>query len=53
MIKTRDMFSFLPVTNNSVTTGLSFPLLSISAIVSSNTINILHILFELYHSMFS
>ena len=33
------MFSFLPLTNNSVTIGLRFLLLSISAIISSRTIN--------------
>ena len=38
--------------NNSVTIGLSFLLLSISAIISSKTINILHFLFGLYYSMF-
>ena len=35
------MLSFLPLINNSVTIGLSFLLLSTSAIISSNTINIL------------
>ena len=34
------MVSFLPLIDNSVTAGLSFLLLSISAIISSKTINI-------------
>ena len=34
------MFSFLPLINNSVTIGLRFLLLSISAIILPNTINI-------------
>ena len=38
--------------NNSVTVGLSLLLLSLSAIISSKTINILRFLFELYSSMF-
>ena len=38
--KTREMFSFLPLVNNSVTIGLSFLLLSVLAIISSKTINI-------------
>ena len=37
--KISQMFSFLPLTNNSVTIGLRFLLLSISAIISSRTIN--------------
>ena len=41
VIKTREMFSFLPLMNNSVTTGLSFLLLGISAIMLSKTVNIL------------
>ena len=39
--KTREMFSFLPLRNNSVTIRLNFLLLSISAIISSKTVNIL------------
>ena len=50
--KTREMFSFIYVTNNSVTTGLSFLLLSISAIISWKIINILRFLFKLYSSIF-
>ena len=34
------MFSFLPPINNSGTIGLKFLLLSISAIMSSETVNI-------------
>ena len=37
--KTKPMFSFLLLMNNSVTIGLSFLLLIISVIISSNTIN--------------
>ena len=47
------MFSFLPLINNSVIFGLSFLLLSMSAIISSKTINILRLLFGFYSSMFS
>ena len=39
-IKAREMVSFFPLINSSVTVGLSFLLLSISAIISSNTTNI-------------
>ena len=46
------MFSFLPLINNSVTVGLSFLLLIISAIGSSSTINTLHFLLGLYSSIF-
>ena len=35
------MFSFLPLINNSVNIGLSLLLLNISAIILSNTINVL------------
>ena len=45
VIKTTEMFNFLSVMNNSVTTGFSFLLLIMSAIMSSKTINILHFLF--------
>ena len=45
VIKTREIFSFLPLINNSVTIGLTFILLSISAIISSKRINILCSLF--------
>ena len=40
-MKTIKLFSFLPKANNSVTIGSSFLLLGISAIISSNTVNIL------------
>ena len=39
--KTREMFNFLPLWNNSVVIEFSFLLLIISAIKSSKTINIL------------
>ena len=42
------MFSFLPLTNNSVTVGLSLILLRISAIMSSKTISMLRFLVGLY-----
>ena len=40
VMKIREIFNFLPLKINSVTIGLIFLLLSISAIISSNTINI-------------
>ena len=43
-----ETFNCLPLTNNSVTIGLSFLLLSISAIILSNTVNILRSLLGLY-----
>ena len=52
VVKTRDMVSFLPLINNSVTSGLSFLLISITTIISPKTTNILHLLFGLYSSMF-
>ena len=52
VIKTREMFNFLPLINNSVTTEFSFLLLIISAIRSSKTINILRSLSALYSSIF-
>ena len=51
-MKTTEMFDFLPLINNSVTIGLSFLLLSISAIISSNAINSSRSLSELYYSIF-
>ena len=51
-MKTREIFNFIPLLNNSVTVGLSFLLLSISAVISSNAINIFHVLFGLYSSIF-
>ena len=39
VIKTIEMFNFLPLANNSVTTEFSFLLLIITAIISSKTIN--------------
>ena len=41
IIITIETFNFPPLINNSVTTGLSFLLLIISAITSSKTINFL------------
>ena len=38
VIKTRGMFSFLPLINNPVTTEFIFLLLSVSSIISSKTI---------------
>ena len=52
VIKTREMFSFLCLVNNSVTIGLILLLLSISAVISSAAINILCFLFGLYSSTF-
>ena len=46
------MFSFLSLINSLVTTGLSFLLLSITAITSSKTIYVLRFLFGLYSSIF-
>ena len=47
------MLSFPPLINNSVTIGLSFLLLRISAIIKSKTINILHFLIKnLYFASF-
>ena len=53
VIKTIEMFNFVPLRNNSVTTGFSFLLLIISSIISSKTINILRFLPILYSSVFS
>ena len=52
VIKTREIFSFLFLKNNSVPIGLTFLLLSISAIIWSKTVNILRLLFGLYCSVF-
>ena len=41
VIKTREMFNFLPLINKSVTTEFSFLLLIISEIISSKTVSIL------------
>ena len=49
---TKTIESFLPLINNSVTTGLSFLLLIISAIISSKTINTLRFFPRLYFSIF-
>ena len=47
MMKTRETLNYVPLINNSITIGLSFLLLSISAIISSKMI-ILCFLFGLY-----
>ena len=47
-MKQKEMFSFLPLIINSVTTGLGFLLLNISGIISSKTFNIFSFLFGLY-----
>ena len=52
VIKSREMFSFLPLINNSVTIGLIFLLLTISTFISSKMINILRFLFEFHSLMF-
>ena len=46
------LFNFISLTNSSVTIGLSFLKLSISAIISSTTINIYRFLFGPYSSIF-
>ena len=45
-IKRREMFSFLPLINSEVTIKLCFLLLSTSAMISENTINILRFYFD-------
>ena len=52
VIKTIEMFNFLLLINNSVTTGFIFLLLIISTIISSKTINILRFLPILCSSIF-
>ena len=52
MIKIREIFSFLPVINHSVTLGLRFVLLSILEITSSDAIKIIRLFFGLYSSIF-
>ena len=52
LIKTRQIFNFLPLINNSVTIEFNFLFLIISAIISSKTINVLRSLFMLYSSIF-
>ena len=49
LIKTLEMFNFMPLINNSVTIGLSFLLLIISAIIWSNTINTFLLLLLLFY----
>ena len=52
VIKTREMLSFLPLTNNSVTIGSTFLLLSIQQSYHQKSINILGFLFGLYYLIF-
>ena len=52
VMKTIEMFNFLPLKTNSVTTGINFLSLIISAIMSSKTINSLPFLPRLYSSIF-
>ena len=51
-IKTKEITNFLCLINNSVTVGLSFLLLSISALILSNAINIFRFLLRFYSSIF-
>ena len=52
VIKIREMFSFLPVIDNSVSNGKRFLLLIVSAMISSKTINTLHFLLGLHSLIF-
>ena len=51
VIKTRQIFNFLPLRNNSVTIEFSFSLWIISDIISSKTVDILRSLSMLYWSI--
>ena len=51
-MKTIEMFSRLPLINNSATVRLNFVLLKISVMIQSKAIDILRFLFGLYSSMF-
>ena len=57
-IETSEMLRFMPLKNNSVTMGLNFLLASISAIITSNTINTFPLLdyslltFHRHHQLF-
>ena len=51
-IKRKEITNFLCLINNSVTVGLSFLLLSISALILSNAINIFRFLLRFYSSIF-
>ena len=46
------MFRFLPLINTLVTIGVSFLLLSISAIISSNTLNFVFLIWILFFNIF-
>ena len=52
VMKTIEIFDFIPLINNLVTTGFNLLLLIISAIILSKTINILCFLPILYSSIF-
>ena len=52
VIKTRGVFSFLLLINNSFTILLSFSLFCISAVISSKKIKVYRFFFGLYSSMF-
>ena len=52
VIKGREMLNFMPLVNNSVTSGFSSLLLIKSTIISSKIINILRFLPTLYSSIF-
>ena len=53
MCKKKQDKYFLLLINKPVTTGLGFLSLSMSAIITLNTINIFRFLFGLYYSIFS
>ena len=53
VIKTKETFSFLSLINNSVTARVSILLLSMSTIISLNTINIVCSLSQIISSLFS
>ena len=52
VIKTIEIFNFVPPIKNSVTTGFIYLLLITSAIISSKIINVLRFLPRLYSSVF-
>ena len=52
VIKTIEIFNFLPLINNFVTVEFSFLLLIISAIISSKTINILFFILIVFINIF-
>ena len=52
VMKTIKMFNFLPLISNSVTTGFSFLILTISAMITAETTNMLRFLPRLYSAIF-